>query len=348
MNRTALVTGAAGFIGYHVASRLLDDGWCVVGVDNINDYYDPRLKKARLAALAARDAFTFRYLDIADDGARDAVASVGASVIIHLAAQAGVRHSVGHPDVYVRTNVVGMLQVLEACRRSPVSHLVYASSSSVYGKRAEGPSRESDPTDRPLSLYAATKKSTELMAHSYSALHGIPATGLRFFTVYGPFGRPDMAYYLFADAWASGRPIMVFGAEENEVSRDFTYIDDIVEGLVRVVDSPPAGPVPHRVLNIGHGSPVSVTRFIGELEVALEAASGRDVTLERLPAPLAPGDVHSTWAATDALEEAIGFVPSTPLALGLRRFADWYVSFNAMASEPREDSTLSPRPTAAP
>lgn len=333
MTRTAIVTGAAGFIGCHVALRLLADGWDVVGLDNLSSYYDPRLKQARLDTLVVHDRFTFHRLDVASTTARDSIAGVRADVVIHLAAQAGVRHSLNDPDEYVRTNISGFLQVLEACRRSPVQHLVYASSSSVYGANASVPFRECDPTDHPVSLYGATKKAGEVMAYAYSHLFGIPATGLRFFTVYGPMGRPDMAYYTFCDAYFRGDPLILLnqGDLENDIYRDFTFIDDIVEGVVRVIAHPPDLPVPHRVFNIGTCRPVRLMEFVGELERALSTSLRREVHFLTEFRPVAPGDVRSTWASTAELQEAVGFAPSTRLADGLRRFTDWYVTYNRVA-----------------
>jgi UDP-glucuronate 4-epimerase len=324
MERRILVTGAAGFIGMHTARALLERGAEVVGVDNLDPYYDVRLKEARLATLASQPRFRFERVDLAEaDETRRLFDSHAFTGIVHLAAQAGVRHSLTHPEAYYRNNVVAFGHVLEAARKACVQHLVYASSSSVYGANHTLPFSEDQPVDHPVSLYAATKKSNELAAHVYSHLYGLPATGLRFFTVYGPWGRPDMAAMLFTDAILAGRPIKVFN--HGRMRRDFTYIDDIVEGVVRVLERPPlpeAG-VPHAVYNIGNHEAVALDEFIATLEGLL----GRRAQKEYLP--MQPGDVEATYASVDALRELTGFAPSTPLAVGLARFVEWYRAYCA-------------------
>ncbi len=316
-----LVTGAAGFIGMHVARRLLDDGARVTGVDSLDPYYDVALKEARVAELAGRDGFALERLDLADALAtarlfRDAAFDS----VVHLAAQPGVRHSLVDPDAYLRNNVVAFGHVLEGCRHARVGHLVYASSSSVYGANHALPFSEDQSVDHPVSLYAATKKANELMAHSYSHLFELPTTGLRFFTVYGPWGRPDMSPMLFARAIVAGEPIRVFN--DGRMRRDFTYVDDVVEGVVRVLarppgPAPPAG-APYAVYNIGNSDAVDLEDFIALLERLL----GRDAIRDYQP--MQPGDVPATFASIDRLRAATGFAPRTPLADGLQRFVDWY------------------------
>jgi UDP-glucuronate 4-epimerase len=326
-----LVTGVAGFIGMFVAQRLLARGERVVGIDNLNDYYDPALKADRLARLEGSAHFAFHKLDLAD---REGMAALFSREcfdgVVHLGAQAGVRYSLTNPMAYVDSNLVGFANVLEGCRHHGVGHLVYASSSSVYGGNARLPYAEADAVDHPVSLYAATKKANEAMAHSYSHLYGLPTTGLRFFTVYGPWGRPDMAPFLFADAMLAGRPIKVYN--QGRMTRDFTYVDDIVEGVLRVLDKPatanpqydPAAPdpasssAPWRVFNIGNSTPVPLLDFIDTMERALGVVAVRDML------PLQPGDVLATHADTSALHAWVGFSPSTPLADGVQRFADWF------------------------
>ena len=326
-----LVTGVAGFIGMFVALRLLARGDRVVGIDNLNDYYDPALKADRLARLHGSTAFAFHKLDLAD---RDGMAALFAREhfdgVVHLGAQAGVRYSLTHPMAYIDSNLIGFANVLEGCRHHAVAHLVYASSSSVYGGNAKLPYAEADAVDHPVSLYAATKKANEAMAHSYSHLYGLPTTGLRFFTVYGPWGRPDMAPFLFADAMLAGRPIKVYN--QGQMTRDFTYVDDIVEGVLRVLDKPatanphydPAAPdpasssAPWRLFNIGNSQPVPLLDFIDTMERALGVTAVREML------PLQPGDVLATHADTAALDAWVGFSPSTPLAVGVQRFTDWF------------------------
>lgn len=323
MADTILVTGAAGFIGHSVARRLLDRGERVIGVDNLNAYYDPALKHARLATLAPWRAFRFEQLDVADtDAMKSLIAEHGVRRVVHLAAQAGVRYSLEQPFAYEHSNLAGHLSVLEACRSAPdFTHLVYASSSSVYGNRPLGGQgfSEDEPCAEPVSLYAATKRACELMSESYRALFGFPQTGLRFFTVYGPWGRPDMAYFSFTRKILAGEPIEVFG--NGEMARDFTYIDDIVDGVVGALDHPPEEGV-HRLLNIGDNRPVGLMDMIS----ALESALGR--TAEKVMRPMQPGDVTATWANIDRLHALTGYRPRVPVEEGLQRFARWYLSYH--------------------
>lgn len=327
-NQIYLVTGAAGFIGYYLSKKLLEQGCSVIGVDNINDYYDVNLKHARLEQLLPFERFTFIRGDISEkDVVMDLFNEYKPSVVINLAAQAGVRYSIENPDAYIQSNVIGFFNILEACRYHPVDHLIYASSSSVYGANKKVPFEETDFVDNPVSLYASTKKSNELMAYTYSHLYNIPATGLRFFTVYGPLGRPDMAYFGFTDKYFAGEPIKIFnnGDFENDLYRDFTYIDDIVEGIERLITKPPTSSVPHDVFNIGNNSPEKLMVFIETLEKALSKALGREVSFEKNFEPIKPGDVPATFASTDLLQQAVGFKPKTSIQDGLQRFADWYV-----------------------
>ncbi|MEW6595447.1 MAG: NAD-dependent epimerase [Thermodesulfobacteriota bacterium] len=331
---TILVTGAAGFIGTFLCQRLLAEGKTVVGIDNLNDYYDPGLKQARLAQLDGQKNFTFRRLDLAD---RPGMAALFAEhrfdAVVNLAAQAGVRYSLQNPNAYVDANLVGFVNILEGCRHTGVQHLVFASSSSVYGANTKFPFSEHDNVDHPVSLYAATKKSNELLAHTYSHLYGLPATGLRFFTVYGPWGRPDMAYFLFTKAILEGSPIKVFN--HGKMRRDFTYIDDIVEGVVRVLHKrpepdpafrsdqpdPATSYCPYRLYNIGNNQPEELLYFIETLEGLL----GRKAVRNYLP--MQDGDVPATYADVDDLTRAVGFKPSTPLAEGLEKFVTWYRAY---------------------
>ena len=318
-----LVTGAAGFIGYHVARRLAENGRCqVLGIDNLNDYYSVDLKRARLAELAKLEDFRFARVDFADFTAFNEIhQQFRPDYVIHLGAQAGVRYSTENPAAYARSNLDGFLNVLEACRRLPPKHLVFASSSSVYGAGAKVPFHESDNTDRPISFYGATKKSNELMAHSYAHLHGLTITGLRFFTVYGPWCRPDMAPIIFAKAICDGTPIKLFNHGQNR--RDFTYIDDIVDGVTKVLLYPPASPPvpPFRIFNIGHNRPVEVVLFVRMLEQLLD----RKAVVEL--APPQPGDMVETCASIDRLRDAIGFSPKITLENGLDRFVTWFRSY---------------------
>ena len=325
-----LVTGAAGFVGAHLARRLLAEGAQVLGLDSLNAYYDPALKRARLAAMLDHPAFAFRALDVAAPGAlAEAWSEFRPDMVAHLAAQAGVRHSLRAPRDYGRANLDGFLEVLEAARARPVRHLAYASSSSVYGTSTRVPFREDDPVDRPSSLYAATKRANELMAHSYSHLFGLPLTGLRFFTVYGPWGRPDMAYWSFTRDILAGREVQVFN--HGKVWRDFTYVDEVVEAVSRLLTRPPAAPdepgrpvpeVPHRIFNLGNHTPVAVGEFLDILERHL----GRPAL--RREVPMQPGDVERTWADVSALRAAADFAPRTPLDEGLGHFVRWYREYH--------------------
>lgn len=329
-----MITGVAGFIGSTLALRLLERGDSVYGIDNMNDYYDVNLKKARLARFENHDNFSFQRLDIADrEGMERLFEEHRFDAVMNLAAQAGVRYSIENPNSYVDANLVGFANVLEGCRHSKVGHLVFASSSSVYGANTRLPFSEHDNVDHPISLYAASKKANELMAHSYAHLYGLPCTGLRFFTVYGPWGRPDMALFKFTKGILAGEPIPVFN--KGEMIRDFTYIDDIVEGVVRVIDRPakPNGGwdgndpdpatsyAPYSVFNIGNNKPVKLMRYIEVLEQCL----GRKAELDLLP--MQPGDVAATQADTTALDAAVGFKPDTSVDDGVARFVDWYKSY---------------------
>ena len=329
-----LVTGAAGFIGSALAHQLLDRGDEIVGIDNLNAYYDVRLKRARLERLLARSGFRFQKLDIVE---RKPIGELFAGgkfdSVVHLAAQAGVRYSIENPSAYVDANLVGFMHVLEGCRHTKVGHLVFASSSSVYGANTRLPFSEHDNVDHPVSLYAATKKANELMAHSYAHLYGLPCTGLRFFTVYGPWGRPDMALFKFTEGILSGRPIPVFN--RGEMVRDFTYVDDIVEGVTRVMVQPAAPAAgwsgdhpdpatsyaPWRIFNIGNNQPVKLMRYIEVLEQCL----GRKAQLDLLP--MQTGDVPATFADVGELHKSVGYKPQTPIEVGVRRFAEWYQAF---------------------
>ncbi len=344
-----LITGAAGFIGFHVAERLLTQGHAVVGIDNLNDYYEVSLKQARLARIESRPNFRFLKLDLAD---RAAMAELFAREkfdrVIHLAAQAGVRYSIDNPHAYADATLVGHLNVLEGCRQTGVGHLLYASSSSVYGLNRKTPFSTSDSVDHPVSLYAATKKANELMSHSYAHLYGLPTTGLRFFTVYGPWGRPDMALFKFTQSILAGHPIDVYN--QGDMRRDFTYIDDIAEAVVRLMaviptqnpdwtvesGSPAESSAPYRVYNIGNSQPVQLTEFIHELERALGVSARMNLL------PMQPGDVLETSADTSALEAVIGFKPKTPLADGLAHFVRWYRDhYRHEHSQPTASSLMS-------
>ena len=329
-----LVTGAAGFIGMHVSQLLLARGDQVIGVDNLNDYYEVALKEARLARLQARPGFRFVRRDIADrDGIAQLFAEERPERVIHLAAQAGVRYSLKNPHAYVESNVTGFLNILEGCRHTGVGHLVYASSSSVYGGNTRMPFAERDNVDHPVSLYAATKKANELMAHTYSHLFGVPTTGLRFFTVYGPWGRPDMALFLFTKAILEGRPIEIFN--HGRMRRDFTYIDDIALGVIKLLDQPPAADAtfdrdhpapesswaPYRVCNIGNHQPVELMDYVAALEHAL----GRRAEKNYLP--MQDGDVAATYADTGVLKALTGFAPATPVEEGVQHFVTWYLEY---------------------
>ena len=339
MSRKTLVTGAAGFIGYHTAERLLARGERVIGLDNLNEYYDVRLKHTRLARLQSCDGFSFRRAELADRAAIEQVFAEGRpDVVIHLAAQAGVRYSLTNPHVYGDSNLTGFLHILEGCRQHGVTHLVYASTSSVYGANTAMPFSEMQAADHPITLYAATKRANEVMAHAYSHLYRIPTTGLRFFTVYGPWGRPDMALFLFTKAILEGRPIDVFN--EGRMKRDFTYVGDVVEGVVRISDripepapawngavpSPATSSAPWRIYNIGNGRPASLLRYIEVLEDCL----GRKA--ERRLLPMQPGDVPETWADVALLAERVSYRPVTPIEDGVRRFVDWYLEYHRVST----------------
>ncbi|HBR1546267.1 TPA: NAD-dependent epimerase [Klebsiella pneumoniae] len=328
-----LVTGAAGFIGFHVSKRLLNDGHQIVGIDNINDYYDVKLKESRLEQLES-PSFTFYKLDLADrDGMAKLFETEQFERVIHLAAQAGVRYSLENPYAYADSNLTGYLNILEGCRHNKVQHLLYASSSSVYGLNRKMPFSTDDSVDHPVSLYAATKKANELMAHTYSHLYSIPTTGLRFFTVYGPWGRPDMALFKFTKAMLEGKSIDVYNY--GKMKRDFTYIDDIVEAIVRIQDvipqpdpewtveegSPATSSAPYRVYNIGNSSPVELMDYINALEQALGLEAKKNMM------PIQPGDVLNTSAETQALYKTIGFKPETPVQQGVKNFVDWYKEY---------------------
>ncbi|WP_067563903.1 NAD-dependent epimerase [Halofilum ochraceum] len=325
-----LVTGAAGFIGYHVAQVLLERGDTVVGLDNLNDYYDVTLKEARLARLQPHERFRFEHVDVADRPAMERVFGDGFDRVIHLAAQAGVRYSIENPHSYIDSNVVGFMNILEGCRYNAVEHLTYASTSSVYGANTAMPFSESQGVNHPLAIYAATKKANEMMAHSYAHLFRLPTTGLRFFTVYGPWGRPDMALFKFTKAILNGEPIDVFNYGEHK--RDFTFVDDIAQGVVAANDhtaepdpdwdsdnpDPASSNAPYRIYNIGNNKPVDLMRYIEVLEQEL----GRSV--ERNLLPMQPGDVPDTWADASALQRDCGYSPDTPVEEGVRRFVQWY------------------------
>lgn len=325
-----LITGAAGFIGYYTCRSLLEKGCRVVGLDNINDYYDVGLKYERLNQLKPLESFTFIKGDISDkDALIQTFQKYRPDIVINLAAQAGVRYSLENPDAYIQSNIIGFYNIIEACRQYPVSHLLFASSSSVYGVNNKVPFSESDLTDHPVSLYAATKKSNELMAYTYSHLYKIPTTGLRFFTAYGPLGRPDMAYFNFTNRYFAGEPINVFnnGDCENDLYRDFTYIDDIVQGVVRIIGDPPKCAVPYRILNIGNSKPDKLMVFIEKLEKCLSKAAGREIVFQKKFEPIQPGDVPATYACIDQMEKAVGYKPQVTLDEGLQKFADWYVEY---------------------
>ena len=326
-----LVTGAAGFIGFHLSERLLNRGDEVIGLDNLNNYYDVSLKQARLAQLQSQQLFTFAQLDLADqEGINNLFTTHQFDVVVNLAAQAGVRYSLQNPHAYINSNILGFTNILEGCRHSQVKHLVFASSSSVYGANTKTPFSIHDNVDHPISLYAASKKANELMAHTYSHLYGLPTTGLRFFTVYGPWGRPDMALFLFTKAILSGNPIDVFNY--GKMKRDFTYIDDIIEGVVRVTDNIPQGnphwsgdkpdpgtsKAPYKIYNIGNNNPVELLHFIEVIEDCLGMKAQKNML------PLQPGDVTMTYADVDDLIADVGFKPATPIDVGIRRFIDWY------------------------
>ena len=329
-----LVTGAAGFIGFHVAQRLLSVGRKVVGVDSVNDYYDAKLKQARVGLLKRDPGFTFAKLDLADRTASKLLFEQGFPVVVHLAAQAGVRYSLQNPHAYIDANLQGFINVLEGCRHNGCKHLLFASSSSVYGSNAKLPFSVQDNVDHPISLYAASKKANELMAHAYSHLYRLPATGLRFFTVYGPWGRPDMAMFIFAKAILAGQPIRLFN--HGKMRRDFTFIDDVSEALVRLIDRPPKGltdrdagsldpetsTAPWKIYNIGNNRPEQLMHVVSLLEKEFSRTTVKEML------PMQPGDVEATYADVTDLEREIGFRPSTPIEDGIARFAKWYREYH--------------------
>lgn len=329
-----LITGAAGFIGFHLSKKLLDQSYQIIGIDNLNDYYDPSLKQSRLEILGKYNNFNFHKVDLKDKAEVDSIfETYQPTHVINLAAQAGVRYSIENPYAYVDSNLIGFMNILESCRNNPVEHLLYASSSSVYGGNKVAPFSTNHNVDHPVSLYAATKKSNELMAHTYSHLYGIPTTGLRFFTVYGPYGRPDMAYFSFAKDILAGKPIKVFN--HGKMERDFTYIDDIVEGIVKLISKAPTANkdwneskddlstsfAPYKIYNIGNNNPVQLMRFIN----ALESALGKEA--EKVYMDMQPGDVLRTYADVSDLERDINFKPSTSIEDGLKKFVDWYEAY---------------------
>jgi UDP-glucuronate 4-epimerase len=334
MSKSILITGCSGFIGFHLSNRLLADGYTVTGFDNMNDYYEVALKQSRLRLLQEQPQFTFHPMSLDDHAAIDQLFREHSfDAVINLAAQAGVRYSLQNPRAYIDTNIMGFTNILEACRVNQIEHLIYASSSSVYGANTTMPFSEHHPADHPLSLYAATKKANELMAHSYSHLYGLPTTGLRFFTVYGPWGRPDMAYFIFAKKMMEGLPIQVFNY--GQMMRDFTYVDDIVEAMVRLIDQPPSPNLsydrgipdpassyaPYRIYNIGNNKPAQLMHVIRTIEACLH----RTAVIEYLP--MQAGDVEVTFANIDGLAEAVGFSPATSIEEGMKRFADWFLSY---------------------
>jgi UDP-glucuronate 4-epimerase len=333
-DKVYLVTGAAGFIGFHLSQRLLNEGCQVIGLDNLNDYYDVNLKKARLALLNQNDSFTFADTDLQDKRSLEHIFDANKiDIVVNLAAQAGVRYSLTNPDVYIQSNIVGFMNILEACRHHQIEHLVYASSSSVYGMNVTMPFSVHHNVDHPISLYAASKKTNELMAHTYSHLFGLPTTGLRFFTVYGPWGRPDMALFLFTKAILNAEPIKIFN--KGQMKRDFTYIDDIVEGVVRLLNNPPqenknwdkakADPgtssAPYKIYNIGNSKPVELMEFIATLEARL----GKKARKEFLP--MQDGDVPMTYADVNDLINDVGFQPRTTIQVGIDHFVEWYLNY---------------------
>ncbi|BCC14776.1 TPA: NAD-dependent epimerase [Bacillus cereus] len=323
--KTYLITGAAGFIGMHLSKQLLEMGCKVIGYDNLNDYYEVSLKERRLNILNQYEKFTFHKADLTDKEYLERLfVESEINIVINLAAQAGVRYSIENPDAYIQSNVVGFLNILEMCRHHKVEHLLYASSSSVYGANKKIPFSTEDQVDNPVSLYAATKKSNELMAHTYSHLYNVPTTGLRFFTVYGPYGRPDMAYFSFTKAITEGKPIKVFN--EGDMYRDFTYIDDIVDGIIKLLESSPVlnnKELPYKVYNIGNNKPVKLLDFIQ----AIESAVGKKAIKEYYP--MQPGDVYQTYADVSDLINDVGFKPDTPIQEGINKFVEWFGTYSA-------------------
>lgn len=328
-DKTVVVTGGAGFIGSHLSKRLLEQGAVVTGFDNLNDYYDVNLKHRRLELLEGFEKYSFIKGDLANkDEVEEVFNTYRPDIIVNLGAQAGVRYSIENPEAYINSNIVGFFNILEACRHNTIEHLIYASSSSVYGANKKIPFSTEDKVDQPVSLYAATKKSNELMAYTYSHLYGIPATGLRFFTVYGPYGRPDMAYYSFTKAILAGKPIKVFN--HGDMYRDFTYIDDIVKGIVNVMPNPPQkdeNGTPHKLYNIGNNKPEKLMDFIQTLEQCL----GKEAIKEYYP--MQPGDVYQTYADVSELMNDFDFKPDTPISVGLKRFVEWYKEYHEQDSD---------------
>ncbi|MFU7517524.1 GDP-mannose 4,6-dehydratase [Clostridium sp. HCS.1] len=328
-----LITGSIGFIGFHLAKRLLNKGYRVIGIDNINNYYDVNLKYERLKELRAFEKFIFIRLDICHkEKVIEVFERYKPNIVVNLAAQAGVRYSIENPDVYIQSNIIGFFNILEGCRYNPVDHLIYASSSSVYGTNKKVPFEETDFVDNPVSLYAATKKSNELMAHTYSHLYNIPTTGLRFFTVYGPMGRPDMAYFSFIDKYFKGEAIKIFnnGDFNKDLYRDFTYIDDVVKGIEKLINFPPNNDeinTYHRIFNIGNNKPEKLMDFIATLEEALSNSLGRKVEFKKKFEPLKSEDVPITYASTDKIKKVTGYMPTTTIQEGLQKFVEWYVKY---------------------
>lgn len=331
--KTILVTGAAGFIGSYLAKELLKNDIKVIGIDNLNNYYDVNLKLERLKNISENSKFEFIKMDISDkEKVMDLFEKYNPDVVINLAAQAGVRYSIDNPDAYIQSNIIGFYNIVEACRFYPVEHLLYASSSSVYGNNKKVPFEESDRVDNPVSLYAATKKSNELMANTYNHLYNIPISGLRFFTVYGPMGRPDMAYFKFTNMFFNDETIHIYnnGDFENDLYRDFTYIDDIIKGIYSLISKPQideTGKFKHEVYNIGNSNPERLMVFITSLEEALSNSLGRKVEFKKEFEPIKPGDVPATYASTDKLYRTVGFKPETSILDGLQNFTDWYVNY---------------------
>lgn len=333
-----LITGVAGFIGSYVAKKLLELNYNIIGVDNLNDYYDVNLKENRLKKIIQHKEFTFIKNDISDKKfVFELFDAEKPDYVINLAAQAGVRYSIENPDVYIKSNVEGFYNILEACRYFPVKHLLYASSSSVYGSNQKVPFEESDNVDNPVSLYAATKKSNELFASTYSHLYNIPISGLRFFTVYGPLGRPDMAYFKFLNNFFEDKPIYIYndGNFNNDLYRDFTYIDDVVDGIIKLLTTPASKNKinQHEVYNIGNSQPESLMHFINTLEKSLSKSLGYQIEFKKIYEELKPGDVKSTYASTTKLMEKVSFAPDTPIEEGLQNFTNWYVQYFKVESE---------------
>ncbi|MFW3332801.1 GDP-mannose 4,6-dehydratase [Aerococcus viridans] len=331
--KKVLITGVAGFVGSFLAKKLLENGFEIIGIDNLNDYYDVNLKKERLNQIEDRGYFTFIKGDISDKKfINEIFANERPNYVVNLAAQAGVRYSIDHPDTYIQSNVVGFYNILEACRNFPVEHLLFASSSSVYGSNKKIPFEESDFVDYPVSLYAATKKTNELMAYTYSHLYNIPVSGLRFFTVYGPLGRPDMAYFKFADMYFNNQAIHIYnnGDFDNDLYRDFTYIDDVVKGIEKLLQKIPTenqDNAAYEIYNIGNNQPERLMTFITSLENALSNSLGKKIEFKKIYEPIKAGDVRATYASTDKLNEAINFKPETTIQEGLQKFTDWYVNY---------------------